>query len=138
MNVTRPIRLLAGVAVSISVILVLDQLEWKIDITRFSTVQAYLLLAGTAAIGMFAASLAGAYVARSKFVGPASVLAIGMWLLAASFLSAVSMAYEPSNLVPYVVANLGGLTLTVGGAILGAILGKNAAVRWFRDSFRDT
>lgn len=118
------VRLLAGIAVSIAVLLVLDLLPWKISTAQYSSAQLYFGLAATAAISMFAAAIAGAIVARSNFVGPAVILAIGVWYLAASFLEAVSRAYDLDNLVPYLVANVGGLTLTIGGAVIGALIGR--------------
>lgn len=121
---TKILRLLAGFVVSLAVLLVFDLVPWKSDAARFSPGELYFVLSMTAAFCLFVATLAGAIVARSSFVGPAVLLAVGVWYLAVSFLEAVSRALDPGDLVPYLVANVGGVTLTIGGAVIGALVGR--------------
>ncbi len=123
-SATRLIRLLAGIVVSFAVFFALDLVPWKWNVTNYSSAQLYIFLAATAAVSVFIATLAGAMIARSNFGIPASVIAFVAWLLAVSFLSAASKAYDPSDLVPYLVGNLGGFTLTLCGALFGALVGR--------------
>ncbi len=124
-SATRSIRLLTGIVASLAVFFVLDLIPWKWDVTNFSSAQLYFFLGVTAAVSVFVATLAGAMIARSNFVIPAFIIAIVVWLLAVSFLDATSKAFDPSDLVPYLVGNLGGFLLTLCGAILGALVGSS-------------
>lgn len=121
---TRLIRVLAGIVVSFAVYFALDLVPWKLDVTNYTSAQLYFFLSATAAVSVFVATLAGAIIARSSFFIPASVIALVAWLLAVSFLGAASKAYDPSDLVPYLVGNLGGFSLTLCGAIFGALVGR--------------
>ena len=123
-NSTRILRLIIGFAVSIVVLLVLDLISWKTNVSQYSSAQLHFVMAATAAISVLIAALAGAIVARSNFVGPAVFLALGVWYLAVSFLQALDVAYSPSDIVPYLLANVGGLSLTIGGAVIGALLAR--------------
>ena len=124
----RVVRLIAGVLVSIGIVLAGDYLPWSLDVTGFGPYQLFLALAGTGAVIMFVASAAGAIVARSTFVGPAVLLAIGVWYLAVSFLTVWSDGSDSSD-APSLLASIGGLTLTIGGAVLGAQIGQRFSNR---------
>ena len=121
---TKALRFTAGLAVSIGVLLALDLLPWRIDVAGLTKARLYAELGITAGIVLFVAAFAGAVVARVSFIVPSLILAAGAWLMAADFLSAVSRAYGPDNVVLFVAANSGGLSLAVCGSLLGAMLGK--------------
>lgn len=120
----KTFRLIAGVVVSIGVLLVLDLIPWKSDASQFSSAQLFLVLGATAAISVGVSSFAGAIVARVNFIGPAVLLALGAWYLAGTFVEAVSPSIGLAESTLILVANLSGLALTVGGAIIGASVGR--------------
>ncbi len=120
----KTLRMMLGVAASLAVIFLLDLLPWSIDITDFGINQQYFLLAVTAAIVVFFAAFAGAFVARMNFIGPAILLGILAWTLAISFLEVLSSGYGPDDFISYAVANVGGFAVTIGGSIGGALIGS--------------
>jgi hypothetical protein len=119
----KTLRMMLGVAASLAVFFLLDLLPWSIDITDFGINQQYFLLAVTAAIVVFLAAFAGAFVARMNFIVPAILLGILGWTLAISFLEVLSSGYGPDDFISHAVANVGGFAITIGGSIGGALIG---------------
>jgi len=123
-RVMKLIRLAAGVFVSIGVLLVLDLIPWKMDAAQLSPVQLLFALGVTAAVCMGVAAFGGAIVARVNFIVPAVLLACGWWHLAITFVEAVKYGFSHFGSGMTRVAVLAGLALTIGGAIIGAMLGR--------------
>jgi len=123
----KSIRFALGSIASLATFFALDLLPWKIDTTDYGANSLYLLLAATVAVSVFISAFVGAIVARVNFIGPAFLLGILAWALAVSFLKAVSAAYSPEDLVLFLVANAGGLSVAIGGAVGGALLGRRIA-----------
>lgn len=113
-----------GIVASLAVFFLLDLFPGNTDISNFGVNQRYFLLAATAAVVVFLAAFAGAFVARMNFIGPAVLLGILGWIAVISFLEDVSFAYGPDDFFPYAVVNFGGLAITIGGSIGGAIFGS--------------
>ena len=120
----KTLRMVLGIAASFAVFFLLDFFPWETDISHFGVNQQYFLLAVTAAVVVFLAAFAGAFVARKNFIGPAVLLGILGWTAVISFLEAASSAYSPDNFFPYAVVNVGGLAITIGGSISGAMFGS--------------
>jgi hypothetical protein len=129
MNIESFIRFFAGVTASIGVLFVLDLLLWKTDIGELESVPLYAVVSASAGISMFVAAFVGAFVARTNFIGPALIIAFGVWYLAGSFLEVVLPKFEPSNPVFFWVTNVGGVLLTVGTGMLGAAFGRRFSMR---------
>ena len=118
------LRMVSGIVASLAVFFLLDLFPWKTDISDFAVNQQYFLLVVTAAVVVFLAAFVGAFVARMNFIGPAVLLGILGWTALISFLEAVSPAYSPDDIFRYAVVNVGGLAITIGGSIGGAMFGS--------------
>lgn len=131
MNITKFLRLVAGLIVSVTIILATDlfPIPWKFDVARLSFVQLYLILGVSALLVVGIATFAGAMVARINFIVPALILAVAVWFMAISFIGSESPASGGPESVSTSIANLIGFALTIGGAIGGAVLGRRLYMR---------
>lgn len=120
----KVLRLIAGIAVSVGILLSLDYLPWSLDVTDFGPVGLLFSLAGMGAVSMFVASAAGAFIARSSFIGPAVLLALCVWYLLISFLRAWSDKSGLGGLVSFWLPGVGSLLIMIGSATLGAWIGR--------------
>ncbi|MBT8097653.1 MAG: hypothetical protein KJO19_11505 [Woeseia sp.] len=124
MNTVKVVRFVLGVAVSIGVLLVLDLVPWKSDAGQLSPVQLYFVLGAMGAISVGVATFAGAIIARVNFVAPAILLACAAWYLAGSYVQTMASSNGSTESTWILLANLSGLALTFGGAIIGALVGR--------------
>lgn len=112
-----------GIATWFGIFFLLDLLPWRFDVDGIAVDLLYFGLALNVAIVAFVASLCGALVARINFIGPAAIFGFLAWGLAVSFARAVSDPSSWDGVVPYTAAVAGGLVISVGGSIFGALLG---------------
>jgi len=120
----KVVRYVAGASLSFGILWALEYLPWAFDVSDLGPYQLFFTLTGVGAVSLFVASAAGAFVARTNFTGPAVFFAIGVWYLTSSYLSALSHALELSDSVLSLLVRIGGLVLTVCGAVAGALIGR--------------
>jgi hypothetical protein len=73
---------------------------------------------------IFAMMFVGAYVARTRFVGPAVLLSVLGWAIAVYALNQSALGFGQQMLADIVFANMVGLFIQMAGAVLGAIAGE--------------
>jgi len=82
-------------------------------------------------IQIFLAALGGAYVSNVRFVVPAALLAIAVWLFSIYFVNSIAAAAEQGDFLFVAGSNLFGLVFGIVGAVLGAISGVRLAGGFF-------
>ena len=118
------LRLAAGIAVSIGILWILDQIPWRLDAAQLNSVQMIVALGASAALSLGVATFCGAIVARVNFLVPSALLACCLWLLALRYVVVVMPELSPLRSGSQMAATAAGFALAIGGAIVGAIIGK--------------
>ncbi len=125
-------RICLGLAASVGILIVLDilaSLMVHAGVTEQAATSSPFELAVKAAISMFVAAFAGAYVARVGFIGAAVLLTLGIWLFLVYTVNSTAAVAGQSDLSGVALQN--GLSLLLGltGAVAGAWLGRRFSRR---------
>lgn len=132
MKATGLKRLGLGVLVAIAVLSVFDLLPSFLPSAAISYRifgQFYFWLAVEGAVVMFVAASAGAYVAKTNFVGPAILLSIAVWAFTIYFVNSIATVAGQDNVLAAAGTNALGLLLGAFGAGIGAFIGGCIANR---------
>jgi hypothetical protein len=130
MNATRLKQIGFGILTAIAVLSVFELLPSFVP----SSVHNYRVfghfyfgLAIEAAIVMFIAASAGAYVARVNFIWPAILLAVAVWFLVVYILNSIAAAAGQGDLLGVASINVLSLLFGACGSAIGALVGSRFA-----------
>lgn len=127
-------RIGLGLITSIVILLLLDMLPGLVpnEYAAFRILDYFYVWPGVGGmISMFVAAFGGAYVSKTRFVVPAALLAVGVWIFIFWFLNLIAASAGHDNFLHVASVNLLGLIFAVIGAVLGAHAGARVT-----DGFR--
>jgi len=127
-------RIGLGLITSIAILLLLDMLPSLIpnEYAAYRILDHFYVWPGVGGmISMFVAAFGGAYVSKTRFLVPAALLAVGVWIFISYFLNLIAAVAGHDNFFHVASVNLLGLIFGVIGALLGAHAGARVA-----DGFR--
>ena len=123
-------RIGIGLLISVVILLLLDLLPGLIpdQYVTYRLFDHFYVWPGVGwAIELFLAAFGGAYVSKSRFVIPAALLAVVVWLFSIYSLNSIAAAAGQGDFLFAASINLLGLVFGTAGAVLGAISGMGLA-----------
>ena len=128
----RTKRTAIGIFTSIAILALLDLLPIPIpqSLVTYRLFDHFYVWGGIyGAVTMFVAAFGGAFVSRARFVTPAVILAVGVWIFIVYVLNSLGAAAGQDDVLTVASTNLLGLILGVCGAAFGAYTGTRMVKR---------
>ncbi len=125
-------RIALGLAASIGILTVFDLLPNPIPGSLFSyrLFDHYYVWSGVGGmIAIFFASLGGAYVSKTRYVIPAILLSVVLWMFVVYFLNSIAAEAGQADILSVASSNLPGLLFGFVGAATGACVGARLVKR---------
>lgn len=125
-------RIAIGLVTSIAILAVFDLLPGLVprEHVSYRLFDYFYVWPGVGGmVTMFVAACGGAYVSKTRYIIPAVLLAVAVWLFAIYFLNSIGAVAGQDDILAVATTNLLGLIFGIGGAAVGATIGARLLLR---------